>query len=146
VKRTDERSADRFRLEGGGELNGGDWYPEKNGRGVSMPTITQEFDEFWVSYPRRVGKLAAVKAYQKARIVATAEEILQGVRQYCEHLPSDTQFIAHAATWLNQGRWMDEYAPAPVLKRVHWSDECQQLHGGQCSKQWDHEMRKRESA
>ena len=69
-----------------------------------------------MQYPRRVGKLAAMKAYQKALTVATAAEILAGVEEYLKHLPEDVQFIAHAATWLNQGRWMDDYTPPKVEK------------------------------
>jgi hypothetical protein len=30
--------------------------------------------------------------------------------------------------------------------KVHWSVECDELHGGTCSKQWAHEMRKRDVA
>lgn len=66
-----------------------------------------EFDQFWRLYPLRVGKLAAVKAYAKARKTASQDEILQGVSRYVEHKP-EWQAYAHPATWLNQGRWADE--------------------------------------
>jgi hypothetical protein len=106
------------------------------------------FAEFWAHYPRHVAKLAAEKAYQKARIVATEEEILAGLDAYCRHLPRETQFIAHAATWLRAGRWMDEY-DAPV-KRLgtasDWFSECQELHGGACGCRWDHDWKMRERA
>lgn len=78
--------------------------------------MSEDFTTFWQAYPRRVGKLAALKSYVKARTVATAEEILAGVELYCAHLPEDVKYVAHPASWLNQGRWMDEYeAVAPMV-------------------------------
>lgn len=76
-----------------------------------------DFDTFWLSYPRRIGKLAAMKAYGRARTQATADEILAGVENYKRNLPDEQRFICHAATFLSQGRWMDEYdVPAPPIK------------------------------
>jgi hypothetical protein len=76
-----------------------------------------DFGAFWDRYPRKVGKLAAFKAYQKARSQASADEILAGVENYRAHLPSDAQFICHPTTFLNQGRWMDSYeTPTPHVK------------------------------
>lgn len=31
-------------------------------------------------------------------------------------------------------------------EKRHWFEECQEMHGGTCDRQWNHEMRKRESA
>lgn len=81
-----------------------------------------EFDIFWQRYPRRIGKIAALKAYQRARTVATADEILAGVENYRKHLPEEARFICHASTFLSQGRWMDEYDdPAPKAERYTWT-------------------------
>jgi allantoicase len=80
-------------------------------------SISDDFEEFWHAYPRKVGKLAALKAYRKARTMASADEILTGVQSYVEHLPEDPQFICHASTFCNQGRWMDSYeTPTPKAK------------------------------
>jgi hypothetical protein len=67
-----------------------------------------DFDTFWAAYPRRVGKFDAVKAYANARTVATAAEILAGVETYKQHKPEYCDY-AHPSSWLNKGRWMDEY-------------------------------------
>jgi len=72
-----------------------------------------DFEAFWRAYPRKVGKLAAERAYGKARKLATAEELLAGVARYRK--PSYADWC-HPTTWLNQGRWLDEpgtAAPAP---------------------------------
>jgi len=105
------------------------------------------FSQFWASYPKKVAKLDAMKAYEKARRTASADEILAGVHRYTAHMPDELRFVAHAATWLRAGRWMDEYDDKPShLSATDWTSECQQLHGGTCTKRWDHEMLKRDSA
>lgn len=71
------------------------------------------FQAFWDKYPRHVGKLAAEKAFEKARKRATTEDLIAGVERAKAHW-KDPQFIPHPSTWLNQGRWMDEYDATPV--------------------------------
>lgn len=102
------------------------------------------FDRFWDRYPRKVGKLVAMKAFDKALRRATEDEIMAGVELYRIHMPCDVQFVAHPASWLNAGRWMDEYASHVPDQKVYWAEECRAMHGGGCIKQWEHEMRKRE--
>lgn len=67
-----------------------------------------DFDTFWAAYPRREAKLAAMKAYDKARRLASATEILDGVERYKRTMPEDKQYRPLPASWLNAGRWMDE--------------------------------------
>ena len=97
-----------------------------------MNERTTDFEGFWAAYPRRVGKLDALKAYAKARTQASAAEILDGVRRYIANKPSYADW-AHPGTWLRAGRWMDDYAPqtAPYAE-VDWFQECKELHGGTC--------------
>jgi len=100
-----------------------------------------DFDTFYAAYPRRVGKLDAIRAYAKARTVATADEILAGVALYKANKPEYADWC-HPATWLNKGRWMDEYdAPAPVPVEADWFAECQQLHDGSCGGKLRHHNR-----
>lgn len=100
--------------------------------------MTEDFRTFWASYPKKVGRLAAEKAYERARKQATAAELLAGVERYKQHLPSDPQFICHATTFLNQGRYMDEpYEPRPSSSS-NWFDECQRLHNGSCGGSFNH--------
>ena len=67
----------------------------------------QDFDHFWSAYPRKCGKLAALKAYYKALKTASHADIMTGLRHYLTSKPSYADW-AHPTTWLNQGRWMDE--------------------------------------
>ena len=97
------------------------------------------FSQFWAAYPRRIGKLAAQKAYQKARRGASAEEILAGLEAYMLTMPREERFRPHPATWLNQGRWMDEF---PERQRVQpqedWFDQCRRLHDLRCNGRYGH--------
>lgn len=67
------------------------------------------FDDFWQKFPRKVAKLEAVKAWKQMTREYSPEEIIGGLLR---NLPSlvrrEKQFIPHPATWLRQGRWMDE--------------------------------------
>jgi len=102
-------------------------------------TLAEEFEAFWAVYPRHIAKLAAQKAFMKARKAATFADLVDGVRRYIQGKPSYADW-AHASTWLNAGRWLDEYETAPIHKR-HWTEECQELHGGTCLNHWNHGMR-----
>lgn len=112
-----------------------------------------EFDVFWARYPHRVGKLAAQKAFTKARKLASVEAIVQGVDRYIANKPSYADFC-HPATFLNQGRWMDEYVErrsgadrrdeprgTPERRDYEWMHECAALHGGDCGSHWRHHQR-----
>jgi hypothetical protein len=75
----------------------------------SKPAASTDFDTFWASYPRKIGKEAARKAFVKAITKTTVGKIMDGVEQLrLEVAGKDPQFTPHAATWLNAGRWDDE--------------------------------------
>lgn len=101
-----------------------------------LQSRAETFEDFWKHYPRRVGKpLARTKwdaitgpglktrtldrdsnSYVEIELQATPAEILEGVKRYRDsqidrqtyRLKDNGRFTAHPATWLNQGRWMDE--------------------------------------
>ncbi len=67
-----------------------------------------DFETFWTEYPRKVGKGAARKAYQKALELTDAETLLWGARAYkAATEKEDPRFVKHPATWLNQECWED---------------------------------------
>lgn len=102
-----------------------------------------DFAAFWKAYPRRVKPLAARKAYDKARKLATAEAILAGVMLFNRHLPHEKRFIPHASTWLNAGQWMDELPGVRETQVTDWYEECRQMHNNECGlSQWRHAQRK----
>jgi hypothetical protein len=70
------------------------------------------FAEWYMAYPRKVGKEAARKAYDRVVRKVAPAVLLAAARKYSAdpNLP-EKQFIPHPATWLNQGRWEDEPLP-----------------------------------
>lgn len=70
------------------------------------------FDQFWSIYPNRVGKREAEKAFLKAIGRADIETILAGLRLYAAK--ADDRPWCNPATWLNQDRWEDAPAAAPM--------------------------------
>jgi hypothetical protein len=69
-----------------------------------------DFDLFWERYPRKRGKAAATRAWQKAILSVTAETITDALLHQIESgmFPEEVKFIPYPATWLNQQRWEDE--------------------------------------
>ena len=98
-------------------------YREKSNADVTQPeyriqntetevtTSSNKFDEFWVVYPRKVGKQDAQRAYTRALKIATSEEIFEGAKRYASDPNRVDQFTAHPATWLNRGSWGDQPLP-----------------------------------
>lgn len=68
------------------------------------------FDTFWKSYPRKVGKAEANKAFDKAVKKHGAQKIIDAVRAWNQvRKDCDPKFIPHASTWLNQERFLDDF-------------------------------------
>jgi len=81
--------------------------------------LAAEFEEWWKTYPRerRISKGHARLAYARARRIASAGTLLEGVRRYaadCVSRNREPQFICHPTTWLNGERWEDEVG-GPVV-------------------------------
>jgi hypothetical protein len=67
------------------------------------------FEEFWAIYPRKVGKIDAQKAYEKAILLTTIDKIRVAAQSLAARSKTmEPQYIPHPATWLNQGRWDDQ--------------------------------------
>ena len=77
--------------------------------------IAASFDLFWSIYPRKVAKQAALKAFVKALQTTDLDVIIDGARKYAEDPNRVPTFTAHASTWLNAQRWLDEPLPPRVL-------------------------------
>lgn len=70
------------------------------------------FEAFWATYPRRVGKDAARRAFAKRKV--DDDLLAQMLAAVSTQSASDGwtrdggKFIPHPSTWLNEGRWQDE--------------------------------------
>ena len=73
------------------------------------------FAEFWKVYPRKVGKLAAGRAWKRLRPpLPKVLAALEAWRNSPEWLKDGGRYIPHPATWLNRGGWDDEL---PALRQ-----------------------------
>jgi uncharacterized protein YdaU (DUF1376 family) len=70
-------------------------------------------DEFYPAYPNKKGKTVAETAYKRTIDKGVKhEDIMAGLNRFLADIKlnkTEKRFIPHPATWLNQGRWADEY-------------------------------------
>ena len=79
--------------------------------------FSNSFEQFWAAYPRKVGKAAASKVFEKALAsgIKAEELILAAVMLGLDpNLPA-TQFVPYPTTWLNRAGWQDEPYPEREL-------------------------------
>ena len=90
--------------------------------------MDDDFDSWWLQYPRKDAKVPAKRAYKTARKSATAQVILNGIICQKPRLiaVTDPKFIPLPATWLNSQRWLDE---TPDLARPFRADFPEDLIG-----------------
>lgn len=81
---------------------------------VDKTAADEAFDRFWRAYPKRVGKAAARRAWDKAIKGGADAEIIIGAAEFyaLEKKMTDPQYLKHPQGWLNDGRWQDEPDPA----------------------------------
>lgn len=75
--------------------------------------LNEDFKGFWDAYPKRIGKIAAERAFKKALKVTDVETILKSVKLYSAKLKRDNvedKYQSNPASWLNGERWEDEYS------------------------------------
>lgn len=88
---------------------------------AETPGPARDFEEFWVAYPRKVGKDGARKAFDKARKRAGQAEIMLGLSRHVAVWPGANderaQFIPHPATWLNRGDWQGDASSSAAAGR-----------------------------
>ncbi len=81
----------------------------------AAPAGADLFEQFWKAYPKKRAKHDAIRAFKrrkpddallKAMLLAIAAQLAT------EDWQKDAgKFIPHPATWLNDGRWLDDVAP-----------------------------------
>jgi len=86
-----------------------------NGAGTVAPPAPPPFDQFWSAYPKKVGKEAARKAWNKikpsAALLRKILDAIESAKQSEQWQREKGRYIPNPATWLNQGRWDDELTP-----------------------------------
>lgn len=83
---------------------------------TSRTAHDDDFETWWKSYPRRVDKGRARKAYATAAKKAPVEQLLAAAINYAaSRAGQDPKFTKHPTTWLNAESWLDE--PEPTQQR-----------------------------
>ena len=112
------------RIRGGDKITiGGRQNSHRGGDKIAIRTITNElepiesmysaqFELFWSSYPHKVDKARARKAFRKIDR-KKLKLVVEGAQRFCEdpNLPLRA-YIPYPATWLNGERWEDGPLPA----------------------------------
>ena len=102
-----------------------------------MTEYHDDFSTFWTTYPRRIGKRHALKAYNAAikRGISVAD-ILRGAVTVAEQVKAGRQelaYVKHPSTWLNGDCWEDEVLDpepgyqSPQGPRRTWAEIQQEL-------------------
>jgi hypothetical protein len=81
---------------------------------AALPDPQIPFSAFWTCYPRRTGKDAARRKWDRLSR-ADRVAILAAVPAHVAHWRregTEPRFIPHPATWLSQGRWKDDLSTA----------------------------------
>lgn len=85
-----------------------------------------DFEIFWDLYPRKTGKQAALRQYEKTSKKMTARSLfiyLQAFVDAHNKAGTDKQFVMEASKWLYQERWNDDLShirarPVPGIKNI----------------------------
>lgn len=76
-----------------------------------------DFELFWAAYPKKVGKQAAKKAFDRVKApVETLLTALERQKRSDQWSRDAGQYIPNPSTWLNQGRWEDELPEANTAR------------------------------
>jgi hypothetical protein len=87
---------------------------DKKEKTIKTEVLEDYFDDFWYKYPKKVGIQAARKAWKKANPdIIKVIDAINWQRETKQWQAEDGKYIPNPATYLNQGRWMDE-APEQV--------------------------------
>lgn len=78
-------------------------------------TDDPNFSEWYSTYPKKVARPAAARAYRTASKKTSVQTLLDGARVMARMYASDKTYCPNPATWLNQERWADESSQTPEV-------------------------------
>ena len=97
--------------EGGDDDGEPDKQPKKS-------LLERRFDEFWAAYPKKVGKKAAWSSLKKVKPdTELFDKIMTAIgraKATWQWQRENGRYIPNPKTWLNEGRWDDEYEEGPM--------------------------------
>lgn len=103
------------------------------------------FEQFWAVYPKRTGRLAAMKAWQAiAPEPAFIDRIVGATERYAAHVSDwEARYVKAPRNWLEGGHWDDQLtsraAPRPTWECPH-EPPCIGKSPWECKRDWDLEQ------
>jgi hypothetical protein len=86
---------------------------------------SEDFERFWVEYPKRECKKGALKKFQQVvkSGEATIDQLIAGAKAYRKKVAGQNpKYTKQPTTWLNNGCWNDEAAEA-IPENKTWRSE-----------------------
>lgn len=81
----------------------------KDSKSIDRQEFESYFDDFWYKYPKKVGKVDAIKSWNKMKPdILLVIDALNWQIETKQWQQEGGKYIPNPATYLNQGRWMDE--------------------------------------
>lgn len=75
---------------------------------LAPPWTESDRERFWIEFPNKIGKAAAMKALDRASSKVAPEVLFRALRCYANK--SDDRPFCNPATWINEERWLDQPA------------------------------------
>ena len=82
-----------------------------------------DFETFYVAYPRKRAKADAFKAFKAAKNLPNIDSLIKTVEAWKkteDWTKNDGQFIPYPATWIRKQLWLDEI-PEPKTTSAQWA-------------------------
>lgn len=102
--------------------------PDKNVNNVKNDnnnTNGDFFGHFWRSYPKKVGKQSALKAFKKiknpSKLLPEILNAIENQKNSDQWKTENGRYIPNPATWLNRGQWEDE-TTVQTCTRINWNE------------------------
>lgn len=90
----------------------------------SSKSYSDEFEEFWTIYPKKVGKPKAFSCWKARTKTASKDDLIKAVQNYAKHCElqgTETRYTKHPSTFLGTNLdyedWID-YTPEPPKNNV----------------------------
>lgn len=90
--------------------------PTENLNSKSVSKTSSKFDEWWAHYPRKEGKGAARKEFDKAIKKTSLEVLVASAESYRDDPNREPKFTVQPARWLREERWDD--GPLPLNRSL----------------------------
>ena len=105
----------------GGSFQQSGWKPasDESLKEPEKKQLNAQFEEFWNSYPRKLDKAKAFRAFKSALARAKFEDILAGVIAYRNDPRRNPEFTKYPASWLNADSWENAAVSNEVIQTTN---------------------------